>query len=386
MVLVQCDHSLLKTMRRTKGWGELRQSPTSSQQTQLLRSNSALDSSDEESFVDLQPALERAGDAVSRSAPVPLHPDAPLNIAMDQHAREEAPADAVVRGPNPFRALLVHTNAIWRTDYDPLFTGHIEDGHVIPLFDSSTILETPEHLDLFDEFSRRCYEYDRHHFFVDLFFQMRYHSGHKKRDKRSSPTSLMKAWERFVFGYRESPSFWMSRLRKERERTYNHTTEGAKLRVHQQTIAAGLPCGVRPDQDCPFCYPDSPKLPLKSRYENTLRHTIPDHIRLLMIQLDVRCLDESRDKKEAEEFNEDEDALREEFFNCDATLRMQQQVAASALEIHRMKRQNLMLAKEVRNLKNHSTAIEQRHKQEHEILVDLVQDLSDKVRNKKRKA
>lgn len=190
----------------------------------------------------------------------------------------------------------------------------------------------------------------------------------------------MKAWEQFVYGYRQSPSFWMLRLQKERERTYNRTTEGAKLRVHQQTIAAGFPCGVRLDQDCPFCYPDSPKLPLKARYENTLRYIVPKEIRLLMIQLDVRCLDEATDEKEAEEFDEDEDVMKEEFFNRDATLRMQQQVAASSLEIHRMKRQNLSLAKEVRDLKKHSESIERQRQQEHSILVDLVQDLSDKIK------
>jgi hypothetical protein len=190
----------------------------------------------------------------------------------------------------------------------------------------------------------------------------------------------MQAWEQFVYTYRQSPSFWMMRFQKERERTYNVTTEGAMLRVHRQSTEAGFPCGVRPDQDCPFCYPDSPKLPLKARYEDTLRYIIPIEIRLLMIQLDVRCLDDATDEKEAKEFDEDEDVLKEEFFNRDATLRMQQQVAASSLEIHRMKRQNLSLAKEVKDLKKHSEIIEQQRQQEHAALVDLVQDLSDKIK------
>ncbi|KAF1318308.1 Rxlr effector protein, partial [Globisporangium splendens] len=329
---------------RTANWGEPRQTTNSSQQTQLIESSlhSALDSSDEESFVNVLPdagsstlpppvghsrdgvpcstsltawrmedaraeGMERAGRSRTQNGISLGVGDATVSSAICNQSREGSARDVVVRGSSPFRAFLVHTNAIWRTEYDPLFTGHIEDGYSIPLFDSSTIREDSDNVDSLDEFSRMGCLHDRHHFRISMW-----------RASRS----------RF-----------------------------------------------------PFCYPDSPKLPLKARYEDTARYIIPKEIRLLIIQLDVRCLDEATDEKEAEEFDEDEDVLKEEFFNRDATLRMQQQVAASSLEIHRMKRQNLSLAKELRDLKKHSDNIEQQRQQEHAVLVDLVQDLSNKIKS-----
>lgn len=401
-------------LSRTASWGEPR-TASACPPTQTIQSSqrSALDSSDEdeESFVNVlpdnesstpSPLIGHARDvtvpcsaslvawraegsrSVERSAVqigTSLSAGSTAPSAVDQQPQAGSITDAIVRGPSPFRALMIHTNAIWRTDYDPLYTGHIEDGYTIPLFDSSTIREDPDHIASLDEFSRMCYRHDRHHYFVDLFFQMRYHSGHKKRDKRASPTSLMKAWEAFVYGYRQSPSFWMHRFQKERERAYKHTTEGAKLNVHRQTIAAGFPCGVRADEDCPFCYPDSPKLPNKARFQDTLRYLIPKELRLLMIQLDSRCLDDATDAKEAEEFIADEDALSGGFFEADSSLRVQHQVAAANLEIHRMKRQNLSLAKEFKDLKKHCDEIKQQHQEEHTALVDIVQELSDKIKS-----
>jgi len=356
-----------------------------------VNQSSALESSDDESYVQITTPLPAGTLDVETSTPLidnatsqlklsnsntPSVGDAVVLSTREQQPREEGVGDVVVSSTNPLSALLIHTNAIWRIDYDSLYRGHIEDGYSIPLFDSSLIIEDFDNIDFFDDFACKCYQYDRHQYYVDLFFQMRFFSSHNKKEKRSSPLALLKSWEAFVERYRQSPGFWMVRFRKERERFIKHTLVGAKLEVHLKTTMAGFPCGVRLDQECPFCYPDSPKLPHKARLENTQRYIVPINLRLLMMQLDVRCLDEAKESD-----TDDYDRLSDEHYDRDESLRMQQLVATSHLEIHRLKRSNQVLSRQINNLVKQCDDTQKQHKHELIALTDIVQDLSDKIRS-----
>jgi hypothetical protein len=133
-----------------------------------VNQSSALESSDDESYVQITTPRSAGTLDVETSAPLidnatsqlklsnsntPSVGDAVVLSTREQQPREEGVGDVVVPSTNPLSALLIHTNAIWRIDYDSLYRGHIEDGYSIPLFDSSLIIEDFDNIDFFDDFA-----------------------------------------------------------------------------------------------------------------------------------------------------------------------------------------------------------------------------------------
>ncbi|KAF1334275.1 hypothetical protein FI667_g1896, partial [Globisporangium splendens] len=182
-----------------------------------------------------------------------------------QSLKSGGTADVVICGADPFREATIHTNAAWMDDYCSWMTGYAEDEYEYSLFDTSGITELSPNLAdaCMDDSSLNLFKFDRDRYYINLFFQKRFYKG-KKRDVRLSPSVLLRAWNAFVEGYSQPKSFW-AHYKKARERFVDRTLTGIKMEVHQQSIKEGFPCGVRQDQDCPFCYKDSKKIPVYAR-------------------------------------------------------------------------------------------------------------------------
>lgn len=146
------------------------------------------------------------------------------------------------------------------------------------------------------------------------------------------------------------------------------------------TTMAGFPCAVRFDQECPFCYSDSPKLPLNARYEDTQNFIIPLELRARIMNLDVRCIGEKKQKELKEDSQSDDYFECDEFFDIDEKLRLQQQLATSHLETHRLKLSNQSLSKKVSELDRKIVETQAQHKEDHVALSDIVQELSVRIR------
>lgn len=292
--------------------------------------------------------------------------------------------DAAVHRDDPFLATLIHTNALWRRDYDSRMAGTQVVGFPISLFDTETInIESPDHLDVLSDHFRKCYRYDRNQYYIDLFLQMRLYSKKVKMADavRPSPASLTEAWNWFIGEYNSSPTNWIRRLQAARKRYVDHSLIGFKMEVHQQSIEAGFPCGVRREQDCPFCYKDSKKMPNLSRLNNSCRSNIPPKLLLLMFELDMKCHDAATDQQErdSEEQDAQSDMTSDDYLERDRQLVMQQQVTTANLEIYRLKRNHISLDRQVQKLTKRFNDSEERRIEDRDSLVQQLRRLSDQV-------
>jgi hypothetical protein len=269
--------------------------------------------------------------------------------SFQQPLKRGGTADGI-RGADPFREALVHTKAIWMNDYHPWMTGYAEDEYECSLYDTNGISEpSPDVFDASthrDELSLRLFRYDRDRYYINLFFQVRFFST-KKRDMQLSPGDLLQAWNAFVEGYSNPVSFW-SRYEKARQAFVKYQFIGIQMEVHLQSIKEGLPCGVRQDQQCPFCYHDSKKIPVNARRGDSPKYPMSKELCLLILNLDVRHSDELALQREKEE--EASEFVTEEYMEKVDLLSTKQMAATSQLEIIRMKHDNFLLKRQVKEL------------------------------------
>ncbi|KAF1333537.1 hypothetical protein FI667_g2520, partial [Globisporangium splendens] len=97
---------------------------------------------------------------------------------------------------------------------------------------------------------------DRNRFYIDLFYQYRYHNL-----KRSNAgTVLLQAWNAFVKNYNDDTQGFVRRLRSARERYERHSFRGKLNRIHSECMHAGIPCGVPKGLECAFCAPGAERI------------------------------------------------------------------------------------------------------------------------------
>jgi hypothetical protein len=276
--------------------------------------------------------------------------DVDIHGASDHESLKGGCLAMGLRDAEPLRETQVHTNAIWMNDYHPWMAGYVEDWYKYSLYDTTGISEpSPDVFDASthrDELSLTLFRYDRDRYYLNLFFQMRFFTT-KKPDAQLSPGRLLQAWNAFVEAYLNPVSFW-ARYEKARETFVKYLFIGIKMEVHLQSIKEGLPCGVRQDQDCQFCYSHSKKIPVYARRGDSPKYSMSKELCMLILNLDVRHLDELAQQREEED--NASDFLTDDYMEKVDLLSTKKMAAESQLEIIRIKHDNFLLKRQIKEV------------------------------------
>ncbi|KUG02227.1 hypothetical protein AM587_10001109 [Phytophthora nicotianae] len=150
------------------------------------------------------------------------------------------------------RHSLAYSHFPWLDDFHPWMVGHRRSGTSTLLFDCTELNNVPVPPDV-----------SRSQYLIDIFFQMRYYRAHKKDQydplQRSSPDSLAKSWQSFVKRIGSKPEKWLRNLRDHKTHFLECSLDGAKIRIHLQSIRESIRCCLRREHECPMCYEDSPR-------------------------------------------------------------------------------------------------------------------------------
>ncbi|ETI29621.1 hypothetical protein F443_23263, partial [Phytophthora nicotianae P1569] len=186
------------------------------------------------------------------------HSSTSRSISMSLSGRIIA-AESLDGASDPFKDEIRYTNTIWMEGVRLALYGWAVDGIDVRLFDASSLFEIDSaFLRDMDQRSdadmRRRYNFDRHMFFIDLFFRWRFFKKHGKTSKNIYPDDLTLSWKAFVDQFKRSLESWTSRYYKEKGIFINMHVIGAMMNVHEESVAHGYRCLVPQSLECPFCY------------------------------------------------------------------------------------------------------------------------------------
>lgn len=278
-------------------------------------------------------------------------------------------ADAVINVPNnPFQNDLLHTDPIWRRDFDITGTGYKLSEFSIALYDTSSIKEPPEFEELLPEPLLIKYRFDPWFFYVDIFFQKRMFSQRNTRQK-SKPDlrALTMAWNDFISFISKA---WYKVFSEIRESYISHTLNGAKMRVHMMCVEQGLYCAVSVEQKCPFCYKTSIKMPESEKMNQT------QCLKLAIIDLKTR-LSLERYPEPEEEMNGNQYLITDYMQDYTKLLR-QQQIATLMIEINQLKATNNTMIQHIYNIEKEQQKMKEYYGEQ---IQSLIQDLKRRKPN-----
>ncbi len=310
----------------------------------------------------LQPILSNPQSDKISTNPI----DADISVVWKlNHSKKGRAVDAVISVPNnPFQNDLLHTDPIWRRDFDIIGTGYKLNDLSIALYDTSSIEEPPEFEDSLPESLLMKYRFDPWFFYVDIFFQKRMFSQRNTKQK-SKPDlrALTMAWNDFIAFISKS---WYKVFTEMRENYFSHTLNGAKMRVHMMCVEQGLYCAVSIEQKCPFCYKTSIKMPESEKMDQTRNLSLA--IIDLKTRLSLEKYPQTEEEMEANQF------LITDYMEDYNKLLRQQQIASLMIEINQLKATNNTMIK-------HIYSLEKEQQNMNGELQSLLQDLKRRKTN-----
>ncbi len=166
-------------------------------------------------------------------------------------------------------------------------SGHRVPRYPLGLFDTRTI-PTSAHVA-----NNVPLAFQKQHY-IRLFLQHRFYEGRTKKPRRGSEAdALTQAWNAFVTNYTANPAVWEARLEAARERHLQRSVTGKRVRVHQLSRAARVPCCIPDNMECPCCFPGAPRMSQGAidEWDGPWARLIPDELRSAHADL-LNCIEE----------------------------------------------------------------------------------------------